>query len=240
LKNLLGDKFSVATSTIGAISYYSDATVIDMLGLTDRHIARHPEDIPGIVSPWKERRYNTRYLLSREPDVILFSTGMKPSAPAEKALFMNSQFRLDYYPYYIPREKILWVIFRQKETGKSENRVSPDVRFVDLFSQALSLELKGNYQSAAATMQEVIRLGPPDFALAYDQMAYLQYFLGNRDEAKKYASRAIALDEYCLLSHFLLHEISLVEGDNRAAKREELYLVQRNPELLQMSRKKSF
>ena len=33
----------IACSTVGAFSYYSDAYVIDMLGLTDRNIAKKPQ-----------------------------------------------------------------------------------------------------------------------------------------------------------------------------------------------------
>ena len=90
--------FSVAASTIGVLSYKLPGhRIIDLLGLTDSTIARHPEPaIAGIESSWRERGYNTPYVLASAPDYISFSTGVKPSAPAERALFLYPQF-LDSY-----------------------------------------------------------------------------------------------------------------------------------------------
>jgi len=87
-------EFSVAASTIGVFGYrLMGHRVIDMLGLTDTTIARHPEEpTQGLTSTWRENKYNSGYLLRCSPDYILFSTGYKPSAPAEKALFLYSEF----------------------------------------------------------------------------------------------------------------------------------------------------
>ncbi|HKK21190.1 MAG TPA: hypothetical protein VJ983_06940 [candidate division Zixibacteria bacterium] len=86
--------FSVAVATIGVFGYrLLGHDVIDMLGLTDSTIARHSEDpVPGMSSTWKEQKHNSKYLLGRRPDYIIFSTGVKPSAPAEKSLLLYPQF----------------------------------------------------------------------------------------------------------------------------------------------------
>jgi len=93
-------KFSVATPTIGVFGYeLIGHNIIDMVGLTDSTIARHPElPIEGMSTTWKERNYNTKYLLSRAPDYIVFSTDTKPSAPAERALLLYRSF-LDSYRF---------------------------------------------------------------------------------------------------------------------------------------------
>ncbi len=98
LKQSDHSNFSIAISTIGLAGYkLIDHDVIDMLGLTDSTIARHPEPpIENLTSSWRESKYNSHYLLSRQPDYIMFSTGFKPSAPAERALFLYTKF-LDNY-----------------------------------------------------------------------------------------------------------------------------------------------
>ena len=86
-----------AGTTIGAVSYFSDRNMIDMLGLTDAVVAHHPENILGPRVYWKERNYNTAHVLERLPQYIYFSTGGKPSAAAERALFLRTRFRRGYF-----------------------------------------------------------------------------------------------------------------------------------------------
>lgn len=90
--------FSVALPTIGIFGFnLLGHEIIDMVGLTDSTIAKHSEAvIPGMESTWKEKKHNSRYLLERAPDYIVFSTGVKPSAPAEKALMMYGAFQRAY------------------------------------------------------------------------------------------------------------------------------------------------
>jgi hypothetical protein len=230
LRESFGSEFALATTTIGAISYYSGARVIDMLGLTDPYIAKHPEEIPGIASTWKEKRYNTRYLLSREPDVIMFSTGKKPSASAEKALLMSSQFRENYYQYYFP-ERILWQVFKRKGEYAKENRIFPDARFVDLFIEAMVADKKGDLLACLVKLEQVLEVGPEDFSWVYDHMAYCHYMLGNVVEAKKNALKAVEIDDYCVVSHNLLRQIYRSEGDSLGVLREQEKLLLHNPEM---------
>jgi tetratricopeptide (TPR) repeat protein len=90
----------VAITTIGAVGYFSRLTVIDMLGLTDREIARNPEFIDGVEDTWREIKYNAASVLRRRPDIILFSTGVRPSAGAERALYLYEDFYDAYYSYF--------------------------------------------------------------------------------------------------------------------------------------------
>lgn len=59
---------SIATPVIGAIGYYSNRTVIDMVGLTDTTIT-HEGDISADARR-DHQRYNTEYLLGRQPAFI--------------------------------------------------------------------------------------------------------------------------------------------------------------------------
>ena len=60
----------IAVGAVGRIPYYSDRYTIDMLGLTDAHIAH--VDVPlGAGMPGHEK-YDTAYVLDRKPDYIIF------------------------------------------------------------------------------------------------------------------------------------------------------------------------
>jgi hypothetical protein len=62
----------VASPVVGAVAYYCDRNVVDMLGLTDKAIA-HTILYPG-QGPRDHERYNTEYLMSKKPKCIfLFS-----------------------------------------------------------------------------------------------------------------------------------------------------------------------
>jgi arabinofuranosyltransferase len=67
----------IATYANGALSYHAGPSIeiIDMLGLTDEHIARHGKRLttPGIAIG--HRAYDDRYVVHRRPDVVVFSGG---------------------------------------------------------------------------------------------------------------------------------------------------------------------
>lgn len=60
----------VAVGAAGRIPFYSDRPTIDMLGLTDVHIAHLPMEL-GTGIPGHEK-YDTGYVLERRPDYIVF------------------------------------------------------------------------------------------------------------------------------------------------------------------------
>lgn len=109
-QKLENKKITLAASTIGALSYYSDANVIDLIGLTDSYIAHHPKELKGIDKRisvlWRERYYNADYVLARKPDFIVFPADIKPSAYPEAAIFSSVDFLNNYYVKLIPSEKV--------------------------------------------------------------------------------------------------------------------------------------
>jgi hypothetical protein len=224
--------FSVAISTIGSISYHlgTRIAVIDMLGLTDRNISKHPETLEGITPTWKEKKYNTRYLLSRDPDFILFSTGVKPSAPAERALFLNSKFRKNYSPVYVPFGEGRFVpVFRRKGSFREENEIFTDTRFIDMFAQALHLRQAGEVSEAIETLEEVISIGPQDFALPYELMGQYHYEAKDFLSAEECMRKAIELDEYSVMAHLHLARIYVREGRQQEAEMETEKVLRYNP-----------
>jgi len=229
LRHSLGQGFTLAATTIGAVSYLTDVTVIDMLGLTDRYIAKHPESVPGLASTWKERTFNTEYVLSRDPDVILFSTGMRPSAPAEKALFLSSKFRQNYYLYYLG--DIRGAAYRKKGSYSGENVVFPDPTFIDLYAEAIHLAyMAGGFAAALDKLEEVTRLGPKDFARAYEIMGTCYLRLGKTETAVAFARKATQMDDYCVEAHHLLETVYRARGDSAAANQERAKVLAYNHE----------
>ena len=61
---------TLAAVPIGAVGYYSDLRVIDMVGLTDRTIARAP--VADLGSGWAgHEKHDGAYVLSRRPEILL-------------------------------------------------------------------------------------------------------------------------------------------------------------------------
>jgi len=61
---------SLAAVPIGAVSYYSGLISYDMLGLTDRHIARR--ELPSMGQGWPgHEKHDGQYILGRRPTYIL-------------------------------------------------------------------------------------------------------------------------------------------------------------------------
>ena len=232
LNGFYGSNFTVAASTIGALSYHVDAKVIDMLGLTDKYISHHPETIPGMASSWKERNFNTQYLLSLDPDFILFSTERKPSSPAERALFLNSKFRENYYPIFFLREDILHAIFKRKGVYLKENQIFGDIEFVNLYNEACNLRLAGNYRGAIEKFKRVIQTGPDDFAWPYELMGEQYYFLNDYSQSEKYLKKAIQMDDHCVDGHFYLLQIYRKKNMDLEAQREREEFYKYNPSFL--------
>jgi arabinofuranosyltransferase len=229
LNGFYGSNFTIAASTIGALSYYLDAKVIDMLGLTDKYISRHPEKVPGMVSSWKERRFNTQYLLSLDPDFILFSTERKPSAPAERALFLNSKFRENYYPVFFRKENLMLAVFKKKGDYLKENQIFTNVEFVNLYNDAFNLQLEGRYQEATEKLKRVFQIGPPNFAWAYELMGEEYYFLKDYPQSEKYLKKAIELDDRCVTAHFYLLRIYQEKNMDLEARQENKKILEYNP-----------
>ena len=95
----------VATNVIGALGYHSRLPIVDMLGLTDRHIARaagRELGVPGHES------HDGRYVLDRKPDLILVgiprasatpldpNQAFQPAFPSDHDLIADPRFARDY------------------------------------------------------------------------------------------------------------------------------------------------
>jgi len=226
IRNASTRRFTIGCTTIGAFSYYSNAVVIDMLGLTDKTIAKHPQNITTIKSTWKERNYNIPYLMDRAPDLILFSTGLKPSAPAEKALFLSSKFRKGYYPVYHDVGNRLWAIYKHKSEYKTEgeDRYYPSAEFIDLYADALVHFFEGRYDLSLEYARQSMMSAPPDFYQIYTLIGGIMMEKENPQEALRLLQQAVLIsDGYAMQACDILRRFYEMVGDSDRA--EEYYKI---------------
>ncbi len=200
-------------TTIGAVGYFSDRNLVDMLGLTDAIVAHEPENILGPRVYWKERNYNTRHVLERNPVYIYFSTGGKPSAAAERALFLRTRFRQGYFPCPVSvvegGQIYSDVLFKRRPGAESLPIETPGVNpeFVDLYNLGINLARPQKYDSSLATFRRCNQIAPPDFAYAYEWIGQIQLSLNQEEPALENLYRAISIDDWCITAHQLLGSI---------------------------------
>jgi len=201
LKGTDNRNFSICASTIGRLGYDLEGhTLIDMLGLTDSTVARHPETIPGMETTWKERNFNAGYILSRDPDYILFSTGYKPSAPAERALILHSKFRQNYFVALYPAQHLNRNLAVHKRIGEftKPDSVWPDLQLANDLNEGLNQSLAGNYEQCIETLTRMKHNGPGDYAEPDNHMAVACLRLKQPQRALAYADSALAINPTCV------------------------------------------
>jgi len=166
--------FSVALPTIGILGYeLVGHTIIDMLGLTDSTIARYSEEpIKGMKSTWKEQKHNSRYILERAPDYIIFSTGVKPSAPAEKALLLYSQFLESYrsIAWFFPTDVTsgqgkLTAAFKKVRPIEGDIVPKYPYEYVELYKKGLEASSRGKNKESLQLYNQAIKASPKPYNL---------------------------------------------------------------------------
>lgn len=226
LNSQLGKDDWFACTTIGAVSWFSDRNMIDMLGLTDAVIARHPEHILQSEWHWKERNYNTTRVLEKKPVFIYFSTGVKPSAEAERALFLRPRFRRGYYACPVSifdtepasAGQFTDIVYRAKpgnDTIPLEPAASPG-SFANRYLDAINL-LRTGPDTAAAMFHKCIEQAPPDFAAPWEWLGRIENDRGNTELAIRYFEEGLRRDDWLITAHTNLASILHSRGDAEAA-----------------------
>ena len=246
-QQLLGRPMTVAATTIGSVSYFagSEVNVIDILGLTDEEIAHNPKLIPEISEQsigWKERNYNADYVMSRKPDYVYFSTGLKPSAYAERALFTTEDFNKYYFPYYALDKSSgsSLEVYKRKsdEEVKDLNWEFPGnpnykVSFVNMFNQAMnSSRTKTRIQLALDEFRQSAETGPKNFGMPYQYMGDIYLQMGNKDKAIESYKKAVEINDYNILAHYQLYQLYSEMKDTANASLSLHKIQKYDPEIL--------
>ena len=90
----------IAVTAAGCLPYWSRLPALDMLGLNDYYLPRHPPENIGSGYIGHELG-DAGYVLSRKPDIIIFNEGLKPEAESELELERMPEFRRAYIPIVI-------------------------------------------------------------------------------------------------------------------------------------------
>lgn len=231
--------FSVAIPTIGRFGYeLLGHDVIDMVGLTDSTIARHPQDpIPGMVTTWKEGRYNTPYLLRRSPDYILFSTGLKPSAPAEKALLLYPQFLHSYRwrPWLSAqvspnRRRTLYITYKRVRPVEGEIKPTYPLAYVEDYKLGIETGMRRDYKGALQYYGKALQESPQPYNvdLLY-QIAESQKNMGQIGAAVNVLNMILKQDSLVWAAHRDLYQVARLTGDSTAAQLHRKWLISLAP-----------
>jgi tetratricopeptide (TPR) repeat protein len=226
-----GKQLTVAATTIGAFSYYSDVTLIDMLGLCDKEIAHNPKPIEEISANseigWKERHYNVDYVLSRKPDYIYFSTGLKPSAYAERGLFTSEEFIKYYYPTYFVLKDYNFsdVTYKRKSEQDAAKSPAPQTNpnykktFVNLYTQAMNTGKDNTKMQEAITLyQQSADQGPGNWGAPYNKIGDLYLQAKDKEKAFENFKKAVDINDFNVLSHYSLFQLYMQRGDTVNAR----------------------
>ncbi len=200
--------------------------IIDMLGLTDSTIAKHGEPpIKGMLSTWKESKHNSTYILESEPDYIMFSTGVKPSAPAEKALmlyprFLQSYRQLGWYvqPDYAQSGSVQ-MVFKKKEHISGEIKPSYPLAFVDNYKLGMEAYSSGNQKQAISYFNKAISVSPkPVYNYLLYQKGFSHRLINDHETAMKILDYILEKDSTIFMAHrdMFLYEV-LLQNQKKAA-----------------------
>ena len=215
--------FSVALATIGIFGYeLLGHEIIDMVGLTDSTIARYSEDpIEGMETTWKEQKHNSKYLLQRAPDYIIFSTGIKPSAPAERALLLYRQFMDSYRTvgWYYGRpgatRGIISSAFKRIRPIEGDIVPTYPVEYVQEYKKALDAHSKGDHRTAIKYYDRAARASPrPYYVYLVYQKAFSLQMVGEYERARQMLDMLMAQDSTIFEAHMDLYRYAVFEQDS--------------------------
>ncbi|MEZ4824397.1 MAG: tetratricopeptide repeat protein [Ignavibacteria bacterium] len=243
----LGRPLVLAATTIGSVSYFAgpEVVVIDNLGLTDKEIAHNPKPVPEIsaeVLGWKERNYNADYVMSRNPDYVYFSTGVKPSAYGERALFTTEEFINAYYPYYFSdkNSQFTEVVYKRKSDDEIKNITTEypgnpgyTPAFVNMFTEAMNTSRdKSRTQLALTQFQQSAEMGPAAFDMPYQYIGDIYFQQGKKDLAFENYKKSVDIDETNIMAHYQLYQLYGENGDTLNAKNSYEKILKYDPEIM--------
>lgn len=231
--------FSVALTTIGRFSYeLIGHDIIDMLGLTDSTIARHPSGtVKGMHSSWREQKHNAAYVLKRKPDYIIFSTGLKPSAPAEKELLLYPRFLQSYRTvgWVIPVPSapgggIMVSVYKKMRAHEGEIAPVYPLEYVENYKIGLEIQSRGRHAEAIRYFERALEISPrPYYLNLLYQKAFSHLRYNERKIARELLHSIIEQDSLVFEAHRDLYSITMLGGDTVRAKIHKKWLLKLVP-----------
>jgi len=93
--------FAIATAPVGAIGYFSQRRIVDLLGVTQRGLERVEPDLA--ITMKGHHRYDAEHVLRQRPEVVILGNGVLPGGERrlvvsawERTLFQHPDFQRDY------------------------------------------------------------------------------------------------------------------------------------------------
>ncbi|MBL7041132.1 MAG: tetratricopeptide repeat protein, partial [Pirellulaceae bacterium] len=206
----------VASTAIGIPRYFGDVDVLDLVGLTDTTIARHPVRHADIRDDHILRNYHVDYVLHRAPEHIFFIAGARPATPAERALYLSPRFRRNYVLQYPRDDRPVHALRGGRPTAFEP--LATDGRFSELFSDGLG-SLKTNPAAARTLLLDAVRLAPADFEDPHYWLGWLAASQGDEAEARQRFLQVIDLEPEHAMAYTQLATLDLKAGRLAAAIR---------------------
>jgi arabinofuranosyltransferase len=109
----------LAVTAAGCLPYWSELPSLDMLGLNDYYLPRHPPADMGTGFLGHELG-DASYVLDREPDMIVFTVGSPPEFRVGQQLAANPDFEERYIPVTIRTRPLEYtaIIYFNKHSNK--------------------------------------------------------------------------------------------------------------------------
>ena len=226
----------IAATAVGALAFITQRPIIDMLGLTDPEIARHPRFIDGLSDTWKEKKYNAESVLRRRPRAILFSTGARPSSNSEKALFLYEDFHRSYFPREVrpdprigPTSTVFWL---REDAGPPPAEYIPakSLEFLQQYTKGLLLQARApDRPQAVKELERAVEISPPFATCAHEWWASLRYELGDTTVIPV-LEELVQRNPYATRTKSRLAHHSMLEGNLDRAEALLRALVAANPD----------
>jgi len=162
----------------------------------------------------------------------MFSTGVKPSAPAERALMLFGQFQDCYrnlgwfhQPDKTKDRGTVEMVFKKMKPITGELVPTYPVEFVEYYKRALDYYSAGDQREAIRNFDRAISVSPePAYIYAYYQKAFSHYLLQEHMIASSLFDSVVARDSTIFMAHKELYLYARLQGDTTKAAVHESWL----------------
>jgi tetratricopeptide (TPR) repeat protein len=213
----------VATHDIGAIGYYSDRKILDMVGLVSPQMIRQIGNLTGLKEQLVDRKVThvavLRSWFELDNQNPLFRTDER--FPEVMEVFSFEKERTHFVPGAVPGLRLqAWNLLRSGRLRESERVVREAIRQDPLSSRShcllvTNLILAGRLEEAEARIQLALRLHPesPENRMARAELVFRR---GDREKARSELEEIVRDKPDFAPAYFILAELHRAEGADSA------------------------